>query len=165
MSSLVPVGILTPVAIKIGAVSWMPKLLPQIEKWDTRLQRASNGRISALDIAGLPNITLTVPGRKSGVPRSTPLLCVPQDSGWLIAGSYFGDKRMPVWVLNLRACEKAEIVYQRKTIQVSWREVTGAERDEAWRRMLAVWPNFAVYEKRTERTIPVFFLSPIASGS
>jgi hypothetical protein len=148
VSSLVPVGILTPVAIKIGAVSWMPKLLPQIEKWDTRLQRASNGRISALDIAGLPNITLTVPGRKSGVPRSTPLLCVPHDSGWLIAGSYFGDKRMPVWVLNLRACE-----------------VTGAERDEAWRRMLAVWPNFAVYEKRTERTIPVFFLSPIASGS
>ncbi|MGY3556213.1 deazaflavin-dependent oxidoreductase (nitroreductase family) [Williamsia sp. R60] len=165
MSSLVPVGILTPVAIKIGAVSWMPKLLPQIEKWDTRLQRVSNGRLSALDIAGLPNITLTVPGRKSGVPRSTPLLCVPQDGGWLIAGSYFGDKRMPVWVLNLRACEKAEIIYRRKTVEVSWREVTGSEREQAWQRMLAVWPNFAVYEKRTERTIPVFFLSPIASGS
>jgi deazaflavin-dependent oxidoreductase (nitroreductase family) len=158
------VGILTPVAIKIGAVSWMPKLLPQIEKWDSRLQRVSSGRLSALDIAGLPNINLTVPGRKSGVKRTTPLLCVPQDGGWLIAGSYFGDKRMPVWVLNLRACDTAEIVYRRKTIQVTWREITGEERDKAWQRMLAVWPNFAVYEQRTERMIPVFFLTPIAPG-
>jgi deazaflavin-dependent oxidoreductase (nitroreductase family) len=154
------VGILTPLAVKIGAVPWMPKLLPQIEKWDVRLQRVSKGRLSALDIAGLPNINLIVPGRKSGVPRSTVLLCVPQDNGWLIAGSYFGDKRMPVWVLNLRACETAEIVYKREKITVTWREVTGTERDEAWQRMLAVWPNFAVYERRTDRLIPVFYLTP-----
>jgi deazaflavin-dependent oxidoreductase (nitroreductase family) len=154
------VGILTPLAVKIGAVPWMPKLLPQIEKWDVRLQRVSKGRLSALDIAGLPNVNLIVPGRKSGVLRSTVLLCVPQDDGWLIAGSYFGDKRMPVWVLNLRACETAEIVYRRRKIPVVWREVTGTERDEAWQRMLAVWPNFAVYERRTERLIPVFYLTP-----
>jgi hypothetical protein len=48
---------------------------------------------------------------------------------------------------------------------VSWREVTGAERAQAWQRMLAVWQNSAVYEKRTERTIPIFFLSPIAPSS
>lgn len=52
-----------------------------------------------------------------------------------------------------------------RTGGVSWREVIGAEREQAWQRMLAVWPNFAVYEKRAERTIPVFFLSPIAPGS
>src|SRR3546814_5702936 len=43
-----------------------------------------------------------------------------------------------------------------RTGGVSWREVIGAEREQAWQRMLAVWPNFAVYEKRAERTIPVF---------
>ena len=67
-------GLLTPLAIRIGAISWMPKLLPQIVWTDRRLQKVTRGRVSVLDIAGLPNLTLTVVGRKSGIPRSTPLL-------------------------------------------------------------------------------------------
>ena len=64
----------------------MPKLLPQIVCVDKTLQRATRGRVTVLDIAGLPNLALTVPGRKSGIPRTTPLLCVPHEGGWLIAG-------------------------------------------------------------------------------
>ena len=96
-------GLLTPLAIRIGAISWMPKLLPQIVWVDTRLQKATRGKVTVLDIAGLPNLALTVAGRKSGIPRTTPLLCVPHEGGWLIAGSYFGGPNVPLWVGNLRA--------------------------------------------------------------
>ena len=58
---------------------------------------------SVLDIAGLPNLNLTVKGRKSGIERTTPLLCVPDGDTILIAGSYFGGPKMPLWVGNLRA--------------------------------------------------------------
>lgn len=70
-------GLLTPLAIRIGAISWMPKLLPQIVWTDRRLQKVTRGRVSVLDIAGLPNLTLTVVGRKSGIPRSTPCCACP----------------------------------------------------------------------------------------
>jgi deazaflavin-dependent oxidoreductase (nitroreductase family) len=153
-------GLLTPVAVRIGAIPWMPKLLPQIVAVDKTLQRVSKGRVSILDVAGLPNLALTVPGRKSGLPRTTPLLCVPHDGGWLIAGSYFGDERMPLWVNNLRAADGAEIRWKGAQVPVTRREIEGAERDRMWDVMLRTWPNFAKYEERTDRLIPVFYLQP-----
>ncbi|MCP2195169.1 nitroreductase family deazaflavin-dependent oxidoreductase [Williamsia deligens] len=152
-------GLLTPIAVRVGAISWMPKLLPVIEKTDMRLQRASGGRVSVLDIAGLPNLVLRVPGRKSGVVRSTPLLCAPRDGDFLIAGSYFGNPKMPAWVHNLRACETAEIVRDGSATRVRWRELDGDDRARAWQDLLDVWPNFRLYEQRTDRVIPVFSLA------
>ncbi|MEH3156452.1 MAG: nitroreductase family deazaflavin-dependent oxidoreductase [Gordonia paraffinivorans] len=154
-------GLLTPLAVRIGAISWMPRLLPVIEKTDVRLQRISGGKVSVLDIAGLPNLILRVPGRKSGVVRSTPLLCVPRDGDWLIAGSYFGNPKMPAWVHNLRAADTAEIVRGGTTIRVRWRELADAERSRAWQDLLDTWPNFRLYEQRTDRLIPVFSLTPV----
>ena len=151
-------GLLTPLAVRIGAISWMPKLLPQIVAVDTRLQKVSRGKVSVLDIAGLPNLMLTVPGRKSGIPRTTPLLCVPHQDGWLIAGSYFGGPKMPVWVFNLRAAETAHIRFGTVEADVTAEELSGPDRDAAWRTMLATWPNYAKYEERTDRLIPVFRL-------
>ena len=139
----------------------MPKALPLIEGIDKRLQRISKGRLSVLDIAGLPNLMLRVPGRKSGVLRSTPLLCVPHEGEWLIAGSYFGSDRVPVWVHNLRACSRASITFDGNEIDVDWREVHGSERDRLWTVMVGVWPNFALYETRTDRTIPLFVLTRV----
>ena len=152
-------GLLTPLAVRIGAVSWMPRLLPVIEKTDMRLQQISRGRVSVLDVAGLPNLVLRVPGRKSGVVRSTPLLCVPRSEDWLIAGSYFGNPKMPAWVHNLRATETAEIVRDGTTVTVRWRELEGDERSRAWQALLETWPNFRLYEQRTDRLIPVFSLT------
>jgi deazaflavin-dependent oxidoreductase (nitroreductase family) len=151
-------GLFTPLAVRIGAISWMPKLLPQIVWVDTRLQRTTRGRVSVLDIAGLPSLSLTVRGRKSGIPRTTPLLCVPYEDGWLIAGSYFGGPKTPLWVANLRATERARIRFAREDIEVAWRELEGADRAAAWQAMLDVWPNYAKYEERTDRLIPVFVL-------
>lgn len=157
-------GLLTPLAVRIGAIPWMPRLLPQIVAVDKGLQRATRGRVSVLDVAGLPNLTLTVPGRKSGEPRSTPLLCVPHDGGWLVAGSYFGGPRMPVWVHNLRSADTAEVSLGGRTRRVLARELEGDERGRAWQVMLRTWPNYAKYEQRTDRTIPVFHLVPTDAG-
>ena len=151
-------GLLTPLAIRIGAIPWMPRLLPQIVWTDRLLQRATGGRLTILDIAGLPNLTLTVVGRKSGLPRSTPLLCVPDGDTWLIAGSYFGGPEMPVWVHNLRAAGAATITWRRRRVPVTAEELGPEQRAEAWQ-VLRTWPNFAKYEERTDRVIPVFRLT------
>jgi deazaflavin-dependent oxidoreductase (nitroreductase family) len=138
----------------------MPKFLPQIVATDRALQKASKGRVTLLRIAGLPNLTLTVRGRKSGTPRSTPLLAVPRGDDWLIAGSNFGGPKQPVWVVNLEANPDARITVQGRTSDVTARRLEGQERDEAWQHMLKTWPNYAKYEQRTDRRIKVFELKP-----
>ncbi len=158
--------VMTPLAVRIGAIPWMPKLLPQITATDKFIQRVSKGRVTILDLAGLPNLMLTVKGRKSGTPRTTPLLCVPYQDGNLIAGSNFGQLKPPVWVVNVRAAiEKGETVgvdQDRGKHQAKAREITGAEREELWAHMVKTWPNYARYAERTDRTIPVFFLDPVS---
>ena len=153
-------GLLTPVAIRIGAISWMPKMLPLIVRVDRGIERATRGRSSLLDVAGLPNMVLTVVGRRSGLPRRVALLCVPRDGGWLIAGSYFGGPDMPMWVENLRAAGEAEVSVNGESTAVTSRELDGDERAAAWQVMVRTWPNFARYEQRTHRRIPVFELTP-----
>ena len=151
-------GLLTPLAVRIGGIPWVPKLLPLIVWLDKALHRISRGRVTLLDLAGLPNVNLTVAGRKSGIARTTPLLCVPHNGGWLIAGSYFGDARTPLWVGDLRAAETAEIEVGKAVLTVTAREISGAERTLMWAVMLRTWPNYAKYEQRTDRVIPVFYL-------
>jgi deazaflavin-dependent oxidoreductase (nitroreductase family) len=151
-------GLFTPVAIRIGAISWLPKLLPQIVWLDTSLQKLTRGRVTLLRLAGLPGLTLTVIGRRSGIPRTTPLLCVPHDGGWLIAGSNFGAAEPPMWVGNLRSAPGAEALVGGRRLAVSAREIEGDERVRLWQVMLRTWPNYAKYEERTNRLIPVFHL-------
>ncbi|MFL6060587.1 MAG: nitroreductase family deazaflavin-dependent oxidoreductase [Marmoricola sp.] len=153
-------GMLTPVAIRIGAISWMPRLLRQITWIDKQIQRLTRGRWSILRIAGLPNLMLTVVGRKSGQPRSVPLLCVPYGDAQLIAGSNFGGAKAPVWVVNVRAADEVTVTVGGRSHRAVPREITGEERARMWEHMLATWPNYAKYAERTDRLIPVFLLEP-----
>jgi deazaflavin-dependent oxidoreductase (nitroreductase family) len=159
-------GLLTPVAVKVGAIPWMPKFLPQIVWFDQNLQKLTSGRVNVLDIAGLPSVQLTVKGRKSGIERTTPLLCVPDGGTWLIAGSYFGGPKTPLWVGNLRAAGGAAvIIHARERFPVIATELEGADRAAAWQTMLGLWPNYAKYEARTDRLIPVFRLTRTQPGA
>lgn len=153
-------GLLVPLGIRVGALPWMPKLLPQIVRTDTLLQRLTGGRVTVLDIAGLPNMWLTTIGRKSGLERSTPLLCVPDGDRILIAGSYFGGPKEPLWVKNIEANPEVTVRFRNETTRLSARRLTGEERSRAWTTMVATWPNFALYEQRTRREIKVFALVP-----
>ena len=156
-------GLLTPLAIRIGAISWMPRFLPQITWLDRLIQRVTRGRLTILDIAGLPNLMLTVIGRKSGIPRQTPLLCVPHGPDLLIAGSYFGGPKEPIWVKNVEANPEVTVRFRRRTAAMLARHIEGDERAAAWMHMLKTWPNFARYEQRTDRRIKVFLLTSAPS--
>lgn len=153
---------LTPLAIRIGAIGWLPRLLPQITWLDRTIQRLTKGRWSILRIAGLPNLMLTVTGRKSGLPRSTPLLCVPYGNAHLIAGSNFGGPKPPVWVVNVRAADRVKVTIAGRTHEAIPRELEGNEREAVWQHMLITWPNYAKYAEKTGRRIPVFLLEPAA---
>lgn len=152
-------GLLTPVAIKLGSLSWMPRYIRQIAWLDTNLRRVTRGRVGFLELAGLPGLVLSVPGRKSGIPRTTNLLTVPYQGGWLIAGSSFGAPKAPAWVANLRAADTATIRYRRRDVTVRAQELEGDERDSAWAALVDVWPNYERYAERADRVIPVFLLT------
>jgi deazaflavin-dependent oxidoreductase (nitroreductase family) len=152
---------LTPVAIWLGGISWLPKFLKQITAMDKFLSRITRGRWSFVRLAGLTSLMLTVVGRKSGIPRSTPVLCVPYEDGYLIAGSNFGGPTEPIWVLNIRAASTVGVLISGVAMTAVPREVTGPERAIVWDHMLQTWPNYAKYAERTGRTIPVFLLEPV----
>ncbi len=152
-------GLLTPVAVRVGGISWMPKLLPQIVVVDKLLQRVTLHRYTILDLAGLPNVVLTVTGRKTGLPRTTPLLCAPDGARILIAGSNFGGEREPLWVKNIEANPDVTVRVGGVESKRMARLLEGAERAAGWQVLLDVWPNFAKYEQRTQRTIKVFELA------
>jgi deazaflavin-dependent oxidoreductase (nitroreductase family) len=151
---------LTPLAIRIGGIRWLPRFTTYIVGLDLFLQRASRGRVSLLGIAGLPALTLTVAGRKTGQPRTTPLLCVPHEHAYLVAGSNWGNPQRPAWVLNLLAQPDAMVTVKGRTQQVRARVAADDERAHLWQVMLRTWPNYAKYAERTTREIPVFVLEP-----
>lgn len=152
-------GLFTPLAVRIGSISWLPRYVPQIMWIDKLLQRLTRGRASLLGMAGLPNLMLTAIGRKSGVPRDTPLLCVPYGQDILIAGSNFGMAKDPMWVKNIEANPEVTTRFRRRTSAKVARRLQGDERAAAWAHMLETWPNFAKYEQRTDRQIKVFLLT------
>ena len=151
---------MTRLAILVGRQPWMPRFLPQIVWLDTRIHRLTGGRFGLLSLAGLPELFLTVRGRKSGTPRTTPLLCVPHDGGWLVAGSNWGAPKLPIWVLNLRDAGEAVVDFGGRSTPVTARQAVGEERTRLWQVMNATWPNYRHYAERTDREIPVFVLTP-----
>jgi deazaflavin-dependent oxidoreductase (nitroreductase family) len=150
---------LTSLARRIGRIRWLSRALPVILAGDRAMARATRGRWTLLDLAGLPNLRLEVLGRRTGTLRTTPLLCAEVGECWLIAGSNFGRSAMPDWVHNLRAADHAVIVRHGRRVRVTPTELGGTARAEGWQALNDVWPNYATYEARTDRTIPVFRLT------
>jgi deazaflavin-dependent oxidoreductase (nitroreductase family) len=147
-------------AFRLGAQPWLPRFARLIVGTDKAVQRLTRGRVDLLTLAGLPEILLQVPGRRSGILRSTPLLCVPHGDGWLVAGSNWGAPEPPAWVANLQAAEEPLVTFKGRTVAADARLLAGPEREEKWAVMLETWPNYATYAERTGRELPVFWLTP-----
>ncbi len=146
-------------ALRLGAQPRLPRFAPVIAGLDKGLQRVTRGRIDLLRFAGLPELLLQVPGRRTGILRSTPLLCIPQGEGWLVAGSNWGAPEPPEWVANLLAADEPLVTFRGHTVAADARLLSGLERDEAWEHMLQTWPNYAKYAARTGRELPVIRLT------
>jgi F420H(2)-dependent quinone reductase len=131
-------------------------------KLNVPLYRLSGGRIGGR-IAKAPVLLLTTTGRKSGLPRTAPVVYLADGENLVVIGSNAGHSRTPAWSLNLQANPEAEVEVGRERRKVHARVAEGEERATLWRRHNEQYSGFDEYEARTDRDIAVFVLEPIQS--
>jgi deazaflavin-dependent oxidoreductase (nitroreductase family) len=106
-------------------------------------------------------LILTTTGRRSGQPRSTPLIFGEDDGRHVIVASFAGLPQHPAWYLNLEADPDAWVQVEGERFQALARTVAGDERERLWPLMVDVYPLYADYAKKTDRVIPVVVLEPV----
>ena len=141
------------------APSAAPGARTQAERYE-----ATNG-VEANDLRGRPIIVLTSVGAKTGKLRKTALMRVEHDGVYAVVGSKGGAPKHPVWYHNLKANPHVELHDGPTKRDYTAREVTGAEKAVWWERAVATWPDYATYQTRTSRQIPVFVLEPLDTRS
>ncbi|HKE50097.1 MAG TPA: nitroreductase family deazaflavin-dependent oxidoreductase [Actinomycetes bacterium] len=107
---------------------------------------------------GAPILLLTTTGRKSGRKITKALIYQPNGDDYLIVASRGGAPNHPEWYLNLEANPEVEVQVRGDRFKARARSATPEEKPDLWRRMVAVWPDYAEYQKRTDRPIPVVIL-------
>lgn len=117
----------------------------------------------ANELRGRPIIVLTSVGAKTGRLRKTALMRVEHAGRYAVVASMGGAPRHPVWFYNLKANPHVELQDGATKRDYLAREVTGDEKATWWERAVATWPDYAKYQTRTTRQIPVFVLDPIES--
>jgi deazaflavin-dependent oxidoreductase (nitroreductase family) len=109
---------------------------------------------------GVPTLLLTTTGRRTGEARTSALIFGRDGDDYLVVASYGGAPRHPAWYLNLTAHPEAEIQVRDQRLPVVARTASDDEKPRLWRTMTDLWPNYDVYQSRTDRAIPVVVLSP-----
>jgi deazaflavin-dependent oxidoreductase (nitroreductase family) len=130
----------------------------QIEAWE----RSGGTEGTTLRDTGLPCVIVVNRGVRSGQLRRTPLMRVEHAGSYLAVGSKGGAPTNPAWVANLRANPQVEVWDGPNRGDYVARELEGDERSPWWERAVGAFPNYAEYQERTERLIPVFVLEPEA---
>jgi deazaflavin-dependent oxidoreductase (nitroreductase family) len=121
----------------------------------------ASGGTEGTEMQGKPVILLTTIGAKSGKIRKTPLMRVEHDGEYAIVASLGGAPKHPVWYHNVKAHPRVELQDGEVTKDYEAREVVGDEKAVWWERAVAAWPDYANYQKKTDRQIPVFVLTPV----
>jgi deazaflavin-dependent oxidoreductase (nitroreductase family) len=110
----------------------------------------------------LATLLLTTKGRKTGAPRSLPLIYGEHGDSYVIVASKGGMPKHPVWFLNLQANPECELMVGARPVRARARVAEGEERERLWRQMAAIYPPYDAYQKSAgKRTIPVVVLDPI----
>ncbi|MFE2985458.1 nitroreductase family deazaflavin-dependent oxidoreductase [Streptomyces sp. NPDC059262] len=146
---------------KVSSTRAFARVAPHfIPAMDRTVHRLTRGKV-LLSAQMLPGVILTAQGAKSGLPRRTPLACMPEREAdtWLLIGSNFGRPGHPAWTANLLAHPDADINWKGEDIPVTARLLDSAEREEAWAAVLKFWPPYATYQARVEREIRLFRLA------
>jgi len=126
---------------------------------DPFLLRVTGDRFSTTSF--FPLVMMTVPGRKSGVPRKVPLVYFTQGDEVILTASSFGRAKHPAWYLNAVAAGKVELRAKGRGGTFVVRETEGAERDRLFGLSKNLYAGYGLYEERaTERIIPVLALRP-----
>ena len=109
---------------------------------------------------GATSLLLTTTGRKSGEPRTSALIFAKDGDDYLVVASMGGAPTHPSWYLNLIANPQAEVQVKGEHIRVTARTASDDEKPRLWKIVTEQWPNYDVYQTRTERVIPLVVLSP-----
>jgi F420H(2)-dependent quinone reductase len=124
------------------------------------IYRLSGGRIFSHSV-GCPVVLLTTTGRKSGEPRTAPIIGFREGKSIVVVPSNAGKKYYPSWYLNLRANPEAEVQLGREIWQVRAREATSEERRRLWPFLASQYGGYQVYRERTDRHTPVIILEAV----
>jgi len=129
---------------------------------DLPLLRATRGRLSVPGVlSGLPVVTLTTVGAKSGLPRSVPVVGIEDGERVVLIASSYGRPQHPGWYYNLRRNPDVKLMLHGKSATYHAREVIGEERAAYWRRAVSIYRGFAAYQQRSGgRILPVLVLTP-----
>lgn len=128
----------------------------QVEEYE------SSGGTRGNTMIGLPVIILTTKGAKSGKLRKTPLMRVEHGGEYAVVASLGGAPKHPVWYHNVKSNPEVELQDGPVKQDYVAREVTGDEKTRWWELAVEAFPNYAEYQRKTDRQIPVFVLSPVS---
>lgn len=120
-----------------------------------------SGGTRGTELKGRPVILLTTIGAKTGKIRKTPLMRVEHDGEYAVVASLGGAPKNPVWYYNIKANPRVELQDGPDSGDYEAREVFGEEKALWWERAVAAWPDYDDYQKKTDRQIPVFVLTPV----
>jgi deazaflavin-dependent oxidoreductase (nitroreductase family) len=148
---------------RLGNQRWFAALGRLVTPLDRRLYRLTNGRWSVIGRHELPSLLITTTGRKSGLPRTQPLLYATDGDEYIVIGSNWGQAHHPAWSANLIAQPSARVTLGEREFGVHATLATGAERERLWELLKRIWPGYAAYARRAEgREIRIFRLTPEA---
>ncbi len=136
---------------------------PSTSQWareQAELYERTNGA-EGNDLRGRPIIVLTTLGKKTGKLRKTALMRVEHEGSYAVIASKGGAPENPVWHHNLSAHPLCELHDMASKRDYRARLVDGDERAAWWERACAVWPDYANYQLKTDRQIPVWVLAPV----
>jgi deazaflavin-dependent oxidoreductase (nitroreductase family) len=144
---------------RLGSHRWFARLGRAAVPVDRFIARVTRGRVVAFGL--LPSLTITTIGRKSGLPRTQPLVYVPDDGRFAVIGSNWGQAAHPAWSANLLAHPEAVVRVRGREVCVHAELATGAERERLWQLLLRTWPAYGSYAQRaTHRELRIFTLTP-----
>lgn len=124
-----------------------------------------SGGTEGTTMRGMPVVLLTTVGAKSGKLRKTPLMRVEHDGEYAVVASLGGAPRHPVWYFNLLKNPHVELQDGPHRADYLARLVEGDEKAVWWSRAVDAYPDYANYQLKTERQIPVFVLTPVGASA
>ncbi|HKV20689.1 MAG TPA: nitroreductase family deazaflavin-dependent oxidoreductase [Mycobacterium sp.] len=135
---------------------------PSASEWvRDHVDKIENSGGADAELNGKPVILLNTIGAKSGKLRKTPLMRVEHNGEYAVVASLGGAPKNPVWYYNVKANPRVELQDGDTIGDYDAREVFGDEKAAWWDRAVQAWPDYADYQKKTDREIPVFVLTPV----
>jgi deazaflavin-dependent oxidoreductase (nitroreductase family) len=120
--------------------------------------RETGGSVGHIWKEGSTVLLLTTIGRKTGRPGTTPLIYARDGDDYVIVASQGGAPQHPGWYRNLVKTPEVEVQVEDDVFMARARTAEGAERERLWAKANEIWPHYAEYQQRTDRTIPVVVL-------